>query len=570
MNHLFSLMRRDMRAHSNLVVLAIFILITIALVLPFVRNPMNTLISPMNGDAGYSSILFEAIKREGLNPFTDGYAKTVAYPDGVTINVAVDRVSFFSTALLWMGTTLTNAFFAHSVLAIFGIILSAYISYLFVRRVTGSAPSGFIAGLITGFAPIMIATLFSANIYTYVGFFTLVIWLYWDLIVRGASLKRVATTLLTVFLLLFWTPYYTFHVLLLAGASTIVASYVWLSKRRDLRTFVYLGVLFITLAIFLGIYYLVGSTSQYGGAPHRTIDEIYQQSASPLMYVLPGATSLANHGLYEFLVSKVPRAEYTALYLGITTISLMLVSLFVFRKKFSYSREVRLATGLCLVLAVVIFLFSLAPTVNIAGLTIPTPNYLVAEYVPPLRAGQRLVMPLLASVAVLAGIGASILVRYTPSRWKVAVFAGMLIIIIFDIASLPAQRYSTVQSRDIFIKLAEMPQGVAATYLHNSLVSNPGQPICYYQFDYEMPIINDCAIQRDPYNFDKPKNHLAGLIRMDVCSQVRQLQKEGIKYLIVARADNDKVFGCRSMLGEFKEILDDADFIVFQNRYDQT
>lgn len=567
MKHSLHVVNDNLKAHSNIFVLAVFILITIALAFPFIKDPMNVLISPVDGDAGYSSILFEAIKREGLNPFVDGYVKSVAYPDGISNNVAVNRVSFFSTLLIWVGTAITNAFFTHSILAIFGIVFSAFISYLFVRRVTGSVSAGLVSGLILGFAPIMVATLFSANIYTYAGFHILVVWAYWELMIKGATPKRVAVTLLLVFLLLFWTPYYTFHILLVAGVSTVVIGCVWLYSKRDFKTLAYLGLMSISLIIFLGIYYLVGNTSQYGGAPHRTVDEIYQQSASPLMYILPGATSLAGHGLYEFLVSKVPRAGNTALYLGLTTTVLAMSSLCVFRKKLSYLREIKLAVGLCLIVACVVFLFSLAPTIKLAGVTIPMPSYLIAEYAPPLRAGQRLVMPLLAMIAVLAGVGVSVVVRLTPQRWKILLFIIILCAMSLDLASLPAQRYTVSQPRNLFVELSKKPQGVVATYLHNSLASNPGQPICYYQFDYKMPIINDCAIQRDPYNFDKPKDHLAGLVRLGICDQLRQLHEDKVRYLIVAKNDNGVVFSCENLSVDFKAIFSDTNFIIFQNMH---
>ena len=554
----------NMRKHDRVIVLGVYILLAIAITLPFFKDPMNILISPMNGDAGYSSILFEAIKREGLNPFIDGYAMSIAYPDGIDINTAVNRVSFFSTLLIWFGTNITNAFFAHSLLALLGVLLSAIIAYLFVRKVTGSIIAGFVSGLILGFAPIMVATLFSANIYTYMGLHVLVIWMYWDLIMKGFSKRRASVTLLVVFLCLFWTPYYTFHILLVAGAATVVTGVVWLRARADTATFMRIGGLLVSLLVFAVFYYLIGSTTQYGGAPQRSVEEIYEQSASPLMYILPGATSIFGQGLHELLVDKVPRAGYTSLYLGVTTLILAALSLQILRVRSKQLRPIRMAVIICLAVAFVTFVFSLAPTIAIAGVTIPTPSYLIAEFVPSLRAGQRLVMPLLASVAVLAGIGLYMLIRNRSRTQKVLLVVLVIGAVVIDLASLPSQRYTTNQSKELFTALASRTNGPTAVYLHNSLVSNPGQPICYYQFDHKMPLINDCAIQRDPGDFDKPKEYLSTIIHLDVCDQIKQLGDRGIRYLIIAKDNNSDVLHCESLENKYVQITSDNEFMILE------
>lgn len=556
--------RKFVTRHQGVFVFCGFLVAVLLITLPFALKPFQTLISPINGDAGYSSILFEAIKREHLNPFVDGFAQSVAYPDGITNNTGVNRVSFFSTLLLWAGTLITNAIFTHSFLAILGVVLSGYVTFLFVKRLTGEAIPAVLSGLIIMAMPAMISILFSASAYTHMWLYTIAVWCLWWLCLDRPSMKRFLKAYGIMFLTLFWTPYYTFHILLIVMAMSVVVAVLY-KKRYGWRTALfYLVPAAITLMIFAGIYYGVGITAEHAEVPARTVDEIYQQSSHPLMYVLPGMFTVAWQGAYSFLTELVPRAAYTSLYIGVSTLIVAGFSLVLLRRD-SGNKELKYGILLGVTVVVVSFLFSLAPTVHFAGITIPTPNYAIAQFVPSLRAGQRLVMPLIAGITILLGIGLYFISKRLPHRYGSLVIILLAVVIIVDIASFPAARYTVTERRDIFHELSTKKEGLTAVYLHNSLVSNPGQNICYPQFQHGMPLVNDCAIQRDPYNFDKPKKTLASIVILPLCEQLQSLHKRHVAYVIVSKDDNIDITNCLDDQHVYKVIMQDVAYTIYAN-----
>lgn len=538
--------------------------VALVITLPFAQDPLHTLISPINGDAGYSSILFEAIKREQLNPYTDGVITSIANPDGITNNTGVNRASFFSTLLLWMGTLATNAVFTHSLLAISGMVLSGFVTYLFVKKLTNSKLPALIAGLGIMFVPSMISILFSASIYTHMWLYTITIWIFWWLMNGPLSPKRLAIAFALLLPLLFWTPYYTFHILLIASVGVAVTAW---SYRRT-YSFKTISVFIVTsgaiLLAFATVYYLIGVSSQFASIPARSQAEIYQQSAHPLMYVLPGAYSMFGQGLHHLLVNIVPRAAYTSLYVGISVVVIAAASIYSLRRVRSSDRQLRNGAALCLAVVAVMFGFSLAPTIHFAGIDVMTPNYLIEKTVPSLRAGQRLVMPLAAALFVVAGIGLYEIGKRSPKKWRELLLVGLGIVMMADLASMPTARYTLLETRPLFQALSARGEGLVAVYLHDSLVSNPGQYICYTQFQHRMPLVNDCAIQRDPYDFDKPKPKLASLIASPICNQIDKLHKIKVRYLIVATKNNPTVDSCLTLSAHYAPILHDEMYTILE------
>lgn len=549
--------RQFIAKYMNWIVLAGFTLVSLVVTLPFILNPLNTLTSPIDGDAGYSSILFEAIKREGLNPFVDGRVESIASPDGMAVNTGVNRVSFFSTLILWIGTLVSNAVFIHSLLAIIGTILSAYITYLFVRKVTNSVAPAILSGLLLGFFPLMIAMLFSAYPYTHMWLYTVVIWGFWYLSVQKPAPIKFILVFLMTFMALFWTPYFTYHVLLIAGVSTAILAFIYTKKYGLLLTAKYIVPALLSLGIFVVLYYFIGKSSDYSEIPVRTIEEIYQQSAHPLMYLLPGVFSVFGTEAYKFLVDIVPRASYTAIQLGITTVIVASLSGLVFVRSFKYGPKLKNAVLICAGVVFVTFMFSLAPTITVLGLTIPTPNYIIAEFAPALRAGQRLAMPLMAALGILFGIGLYVLLSKVPRKYRYITIFIVAVVMFLELASFPPSRHTILQSSPLYNELSRQEKGLAAVYLNNSLVSNPGQKICYPQFEHKMPLINDCAMQRNPYEFNTPTKTLATIIKQPMCEQLKTLYNKNVKYLIVAKSNNGDVRSCLSDKNYYTPLMAD-------------
>lgn len=528
---------------------------------PFIFNPQQTLTAPINGDNGYSAIKFEAIKREGLNPFVDNQLESIAYPDSQQTNVSVDRVSFLSTLFLWKVTGLTNSVFAHSLLSFLGIFMTAAVTYFFAKSISGSKFIALIAGYMYGFFPLMITLAFSASTYTHMWLFILPIWAFWALSIRGYSKKRLAVAVASVLPAMFWTPYYTFHVLLLSSA-VLLASVFWARKINGLNKTLRITLVSVgSWLVFSIIYIFVGLSSGNGGdIPSRTINEAYQQSSHPLMYILPGTYSLWGSGLNLTLTGLVPRAINTNLYLGVSTFLAALTGLyFLVLQKVESKKLLLIQIGMAI--TILAFLFSLPPTIKMLNLNVPTPNKIVVKIVPALRAGQRLAMPMMAGLITLAISGIILLTQKLSKIKKYLLFSCILLILVLDFLVYIPDRTTTFVSNPALSQLRGFPKGLLAHYNHSSLVGNPGQYICFAQFEHNMPIVNDCAMDRDPYNFDKPKPTLARIVLRPLCEQPEALYNMGVKYVIIKRGDI-RISKC--MNGSKRVILEDSQFRIYE------
>ena len=147
------------------------------------------------------------------------------------------------------------------------------------------------------------------------------------------------------------------------------------------------------------------------------------------------------------------------------------------------------------------FSLSLSPTFKVAGHAIPTPNYFVATAVPALRAGQRLAMPLMGALTILAGVGASHLLKSYADWRKYLVFVALICVLSIDLwAPFPDSSNRVVYSAAI-LQLRALPDGRVAQYQADSLVGYPAGIICLAQMGHGKSVINDCGVANDESRF---------------------------------------------------------------------
>lgn len=512
-----------------------------------------------------SVVQYGAMVREHLNPFTATTYTTIAQPDGIPNNPGVNRVSFLSTLFLWICSLLFGPIAAHSLQAFTGYLLTAFVMFLFIRAVTRSYTAGLVAGLIYGFWPQMLGLGRAAPTYTHMWLLILPMWALWALVVNGVTRKRIVLAALSVVPAIFWTPYYAFHIFLVGAASLLVALLLLRTSMPLKKLALLAAAIGGTWILAYGLYYTVGMSTSAEDIPVRTAQEAYQQSASPLMYVLPGGYSFWGGFLNEYLVRNVPRALNTGLYLGISTLVLAGLALLSTRKKFDILKlrppnlSLRAALYICALVALLCFAFSLPPTLTFHGHTIPTPNQAVITHVPALRAGQRLVMPIMAATVTLAAIGMYLISQKFAGRSKYIILLALGLIVIFDLWSPYPVTSTKVTTPESMAALRSQPDGRVAQYQAGSLVGYPAQTFCVMEMIHQKPIINDCGLGRSGIDPATPSKHLVNIIAEPVCSQMISLKKLHVRYVIVANDDRE-VLACY----KDKPLLQDDTYHVFR------
>jgi hypothetical protein len=499
----------------------------LAVTWPWAVKPSTTLMAPIGGDVSTSVAKFEAIVRSGAIPFVSDRITSVGFPDGVSTTPGLDLASAFSALYLWSGSALLGPIAAHGLLAVLGFFLTATVTYLFVRRVTGSIGAGLVAGVAYGFFPHLYLMSWAATTYAHMWLFILPLWGFWNLaltpgrrtaLVAGASLVPAT----------FWTPYYTLHAFAVGAACLVVVGALGprIGFSRKL-----LGLALAPWAAAVAVYVAIGVVTSFADSPDRPLTDFYEQAAHPLMYVWPGfASTIWGDGVAEALADRVPRSAGANLYVGLSVMALAAFGVFAALRQWVSTRlrarpsPQAVAALLALGTVLICGLCSLPP--RVLNGSVPMPSTLIFEVAPGLRAGQRFVMPLMAGMAVLAGLGAHALLRRLPRRALVPATLAIAILVGLDLHTRPPGMAPELPPRSQAIQaLARAPDGAAIHILPEGFLGGIPQWACLMQDVHHKTLANTCA-------FAPPPPTLTRLGSRPICETLRRLRNRGLRYVI--------------------------------------
>jgi hypothetical protein len=541
----------------------VFLALALSATWPWALRPSTVVMAPTGGDVSTSISKFNAIVASGAVPFISDRITSVGFPDGLHTTPGVDSAAGLSTLYLWVGSAVIGPVQAHGLLAVLGFFLTATITYLFVRRVTGSVGAGLVAGIAYGFFPHLRLMAAAATTYTHMWLFILALWAFWNLsqaptrrnaVLAGASLVPS----------IFWTPYYALHVSVLATACCIVlflvAPQIELRRRR-------LALVAVPWVSALVVYVGIGVVTSFSDAPDRPLSDFYEQAAHPLMYVWPGVFTGWGSGIYEALVRHVPRASNANIYVGLSVIALGAIAVFAnlgpwLRRRFR-GRPSPQAMAALLALAVVVASFACSMPPRVLQHHVPTPSTLIFHVTPGLRAGQRFVMPLMAGAAVLAGLGTAAVLRRLPRTAMLPVAAAIALVVAVDLRTNPPGMPAELTAHPPALEaLAQAPKAPAVEVFPWGILGGQPQRACMAQLVHKKLLVNTCSIGPAP-----PR--VANVALQPMCRALRQLHGSGLRYVIVDLPVPDNVKACfrrRSSLGGWRVLAQDAQYRVLELR----
>ncbi len=519
--------------------------------------------APTGGDVSTSISKFSAIVQSGAVPFVSDRITAVGFPDGLHTTPGLDSAAGLSTLYLWVGSAAIGPVQAHGLLAVLGFFLTGTVTYLFVRRVTGSVGAGLVAGIAYGFFPHLYLMAYAATTYTHMWLFIVALWAFWNLsqaptrrnaLLAGASLVPS----------IFWTPYYALHVSVLATACCIVLFLI--GPRIDFQRKL-LGLVAVPWVAALVVYVGIGVATSFSDAPDRPLSDFYEQAAHPLMYVLPGYASDWGAGPYDTLVRHVPRAANANLYIGLSVIALGAIAVFANLGPWLMGRfrgrpsPQAVAALLALGTVVACFLCSMPP--RVAHHAIPTPSMLFFHVTPGLRAGQRFVMPLMAGAAVLAGLGTAALLRRVPRVGLLPVAAAIAVLVALDLGTSPPGMPAELTAHPPALEaLAKAPKAPAVEVFPWGILGGQPQRACMAQLIHKKPLVNTCSIA------DAPPRVLSAAVQ-PMCRALKQLRGDGLRYVIVDLPVAENISTCfrrSSSLGGWRLLTQDTQYRVVELR----
>jgi hypothetical protein len=526
--------------------LVLFLLLGLQETWPWVLHPGSRISAPIGGDVSSSIAKFGVLAREHIVPWLPARMHTVGWPLGLKTTPGLDAVSILSSTPLWVGSMLVGPIAAHGVAAVLAYFLTATVTFLFIRRVTGSAMAGTVAGFAYGFFPHLSGMVYADITYAHMWLFILPLWALWEL-VRAPSRRRGLVAGGAVVLAMFWTPYYAEHAVVIFVSALIALGL--LARRLELPRRLLCWAL-VPVAVAGAVQVFIGRLTGFEDQPARPVSDVYEQSAHPLMYVMPGyASSWTRAGArvtdwsYRTLVDLVPRAHQTNLYIGLSVLALAVVAVVRVVVPWWRTRSPDLAgpaTAAVIGGAAVIgaFVFSLPPRVSLVGISVPLPELAVHHLVPGLRAGQRFVMPLMGGMSVLAGVGAWSLLRRLSARWAAVVGIALCATVIIDLStSFPGAWGPSAPATPAIRALAKAPPGPTLEATPYGFIGRDPQRACQLQEFHGHPLFNTCAIQQVPL----PLLRIASL---PACDAIDELRDRGLRYIIEEPMRPDVVGDC--------------------------
>jgi hypothetical protein len=550
---------------------AIYLLLALATTFPFVVHPQQTLTAPLLGDVAGSVAKYQTLIREEGNPFAGPHLVTIGYPYGVSIPAGVDRIAFPYVAFMWGASLLLGPVAAHGLLTVLGYTLTAVITFLFVRRVTGSNGAGLVAGLAYGFWPHMYLIAAAAPAYMHMWMFILPLWAWFELAMAPTPPRGLIAGVAAL-PAIFWTPYYLLHVSVIIGAClTVVVVRALVLRQAGGRRLASVGVALAVPLLAVAASTVVLGLSGHSGVPTRALEDAFQESAHPLMYLLPGHGSIWGPAPYQLLVRLVPRAEYVNSYLGISVIVLALVALAAAFRDWLRGRTAALtsptvvATLLAGAVAVSCFLFSLPP--HLAGNRIPMPDALVIAVQPAFRAGQRFVMPLMGGMAVLAGLGSSAILRRI--RWPQLVplvAVGLALVVGLDLFARHYDGYTgrpdsvtAIPQLPALAALANEPYGATFEFVNRGRINiMSGINPCLLQPQHGKTLVDTCGLVSQSPEFSSWDARRS-------CDTLAEMRIAGVRYVIVDATLHD-ILSCFSgpLAGKADKIASDQLVAVYR------
>lgn len=402
---------------------------------------------------GYRELAQHAI------PFLPGRIDSLAAPEGLAVNYPFHVATWPSSLFMWLGSLLLGAVTAMNLLVLSGFVATGTATMLLVRRQSGDAWAGGVAGWAAAFSLSNVFNAASAPDFIHLWVIVLLIWRV--IVVQETPTRRNGLLLGgAAVVAVSWNPYFllmgTVAFAALAAATLAVAAFNG-TFGEHVRSLAWAILVLLATAL---VYGLVTATADQTGVRERSIQEIYLYSARPEEFLDPPSSSRIL-GWLDLPQSRAGVA--TTFYVGLTVVALALVAIVAAVRRGARPR-LRADVVSLLLLGAAALVWAMPPTLAIGGITVRFPASFVGEFTTTWRIYGRFGLIVGLSVCVLAGLGLAQL-RSTPRvavRTAVLVFAALVVFL--DVRAAHFGITVFTPEPPIYASLRAQPPGAVAEY----------------------------------------------------------------------------------------------------------
>jgi hypothetical protein len=395
---------------------------------------------------------------QGKNPFTFRHDAFDGAPEGYPRSPALTVANAAQPAFIWATKGIFGLVGAWNVVTIGGFVGSALGMFVLLRWLGASRVASFIGGYVFGFGPWMFDRAYAGH----AGMQHL--WVLPLLFATCVSLhrRRTAVRACAVGAALALSMYLHSYIGLMAAVIAAGFYVLELATRSGRLQTVGLGMLSLLTALVLFAPPLVmyaRNTSSVSNAIHNPIAELYSGGATLRDYVLPSARNPIIGSLRPISLE----GEHTLFFGYVTLILAIAGAWIVLRREAHADRGERVwLAGFAIVVAVLGLITSFKPTMDVAGLRIPTPSDAIGRVVPYWRAYDRVGVDVGLALIVLAAFAVD---RILATRRGLMYVGGLTAVLVAELAmTLPVPTWRTSTVLPHIRWLADHPGGIVANY----------------------------------------------------------------------------------------------------------
>ena len=471
----------------HLWVMLYFALFSILMTWPLVLKMRDSVVGEI-GDNIYFIFLIRWYAKAwfdlGISPF---FHPWLNYPQGW--NLASTDTSLATTLFGLLPGMLVTPTFGYNFAMLVTFVLSGWAMFVWVRRLTGSALAGLVAGTIYAFLPFRMAHYLIGHMnLSGTQWFPLWFMGLYDLLrIRKLQWKPLLLCAVTLGLIGFSSMHYLLMTVVIS--AVFGAGYLWFAERPHLRRPEFwkglaakvgaLGIISLPLVFLAALPFL--QLNNQGGLASRSVSYASMYSASPTDFILPST----DHFLWgRWVGGHFDRSLWieATMYIGLIAGALAVLA-WMKRKAVGHATLQKVA--LLVILAAFVLALGtdlhwnnqrvevpvpgfLQGLLNRETTPIPLPSYFLFTYLPfyaKMRALMRMGLFVLIFTTMLAGLGSAWLLEKAGPRRAVPVTALLIALVFFDFYPGPYTNFARVEARPVDAWLAEQPgQGAVAQF----------------------------------------------------------------------------------------------------------
>lgn len=508
---------------------------------PLATNPSGLLSGvSVAGDLGGSVAQVAYVVQHHINPFLPTPLHGLDAPHGLSQAWVENWGSFPGNVALFGLGYIFGAVAGSNIFLWLSFVLSGMSMFLLIRRLFGSFGAALLAGFTFAFFPFAVDKL--NGHYQYMDGWVLVLGVWRMLeVARRPTARNALLAGAAVAFGMWWTPYF----ILIGGIAFVVMELVVLAVgwaehrvRAASKAVVLAGLPIVAVFGGLGALTILAGGSATGTLRTQSIDQLYTYSARWLEWVLPDRNNLIFGGLTRsYLTNHLHGSNFSesSLYIGISVIALAAVGSVqaVRRSRLRRGGDLDiavLATLSGLALALVAAWCSAPPTVQVLGVSVPTPPDAIFRLTSTWRVYTRFVELLELGLCIPLAYAVSRILRSRGWPLRVAIVVGLGVVLTLDLWSRPSVRTVSVSPPPEYVWLHDHPGGIVADWPLEPAAYPDYAPLFWQAYDHH-PLFQGYA---DGSEDESMKLDMGDLREPTTAPYLADL---GVRYIVVRPGD---------------------------------